>query len=143
MIGFLVAKGLLVNTKRIYNKWPAELVEIMCYLNILLFSVAKLYILETNRHPANILGYVSGGFTLSLYFLVLVYHVFTEVLFRSSLWKKLKHRRQERAYVILNDYPPVDSDQGGTPEPTAWQFCSSTTTKGRGLTSLCFNGGRI
>lgn len=123
MIGLIIAKGILGNSKRIYDNWLTELLEMMCYLNISLFSIAKLYILVhvTNSDPMNILGYISGAFTLFLFILVLLYHVLTEVLFKTNIWKKLKHRRQrneERNNLVLSDYPPVGNDQRDPPEHT-------------------------
>ena len=80
MIGLLLAKSLLGNSQCIYKKWPVEVLEMMSYFNIALYSVTKLYLLETNSNSEDILGYISGTFTFILFLLVFVYHIFTEVL---------------------------------------------------------------
>ena len=121
MTVFLISKGMLGNSNRIYKKWLVELLEMLCYFNVSLFSVAKLYVLEASSDPTNILGYISGTLTLSIFIFVLSYHVFTEVLLKANLLKKLKYRRQrneEQADQVLNDFPPVDNDQRGPAELT-------------------------
>ena len=117
MIGLLISKGMLGNNSRIYNKWLVELLEMMNYLNITVLSIARLYVLQENNVVSNIPGYLSGTFALCLFIFVLAYHGFTEVIFKTNLCKRLisKWQRKEEylecPYVMLNDFPPVNSEQ--------------------------------
>ena len=114
MIGLLISKGMLGNNSRIYNKWQVELLEMMNYLNITLFSIAQLYVLKASIVISNIPGYLSGVFVFSLFICVLVYHGLTEVIFKINICKRLRskcQRKEEYSYVMLNDFPPVNSEQ--------------------------------
>jgi hypothetical protein len=124
MIGLLISKGMLGNNSRIYNKWLVELLEMMNYLNITALSIAQLYVLKASSVVLNIPGYLSGTFALSLFIFVLAYHGFTEVIFKINICKRLrskwqrKEEYQECPYVMLNDFPPVNSEQSDQLEPT-------------------------
>ena len=117
MIGLLISKGMLGNSSRIYNKWLVELLEMMNYLNITVLSIAQLYVLQESNVISNIPGYLSGTFALCLFILVLAYHGFTEVIFKINLCKQLRSKWQKKEeylecpYVMLNDFPPVNSEQ--------------------------------
>ena len=119
MICLLISKGLLEKSKRVYKQLVVELIEVMCYLNLSLFSIAKVYILKAKNDTNDVAMYVSGSFTLVLFLLVVVYHGITEILIKTRLWTNLKHRSRrqrnnERANHILRGYPLVDTIQ----EPT-------------------------
>ena len=121
MIGLLVSKGMLGSSSRIYKKWVVELLEMLSYFNITLFSCAQLYVLNTKTDISNIPGYISGVFMLCSVTFILLYHTFTEVLFKTNLWKKLRckwQREDEHSYTMLNEFPPASSEQCNLPEPT-------------------------
>ena len=83
----------------IYRHWPVEAIEITCYLNILLFCLSKLYVLEADRDQ-NAIAYLSGSTTLCLFVGVIAYHIYTEFLQNQlkRLFLKLKNRRQNSVH---------------------------------------------
>ena len=93
-----------------------EIVEMICYLNIALFSAAILYTLEAGRsHTFTV--YISGSITFTLFLVVFVYHVFTKMLLK--LWKKYSQKGKDNGMENDVQLPIViDSDQTDPPEPT-------------------------
>ena len=86
----------------------------MNYLNITLFSIAQLYVLKASIVVSNIPGYLSGVFVFSLFICVVIYHGLTEVIFKTNICKRLRskyQRKEEHSYVMLNDFPPANSEQ--------------------------------
>ena len=77
MICLLVLKS--YSRGNLYRKWALDILEMACYLNIALFSLTELFILEGNRNQ-EIAAYISGSFTIALFLLVLIYHLFTEII---------------------------------------------------------------
>lgn len=100
-----------------YTKnWVVEIVEMICYLNIALFSAAILYTLEAGRNHTFTV-YISGSITFTLFLVVFVYHVFTEMLLK--LWKKYNQKGKDNGMENDVQLPIIiDSDQTDPPEPT-------------------------
>ena len=111
--GLIFLKGFF---GRIYKNWVVEIVEMICYLNIALFSAAILYTLEAGRsHTFTV--YISGSITFTLFLVVFVYHVFTEMLLK--LWKKYSQKGKDNGMENDVQLPIIiDSDQTDPPEPT-------------------------
>ena len=81
----------------VYKKWQIEWLELACYFNILLFSLAKLFMLLAARERnQQVIAYISGSVTIGLFLIVIVYHVFTELCLRTELWKKMKQRLRKK-----------------------------------------------
>lgn len=87
MICLLLLKG--YSQGSLYRKWSLDILEMACYLNIALFSLVELFILEGNRNQ-EIIAFISGSFTIVLFLLILVYHLFTEVSSKANIWKLLR-----------------------------------------------------
>ena len=98
---------------RIYKIWVVEIVQMICYLNITLFSVAILYTLEAGRSYYTLPAYISGSITLALFLVVLVYHVYTEIF--QKLWKKDSQKGMEND---IQQPIVIDSDRTDPSEPT-------------------------
>ena len=116
MVGILVLKEYLKGNK-IYKQWPLELIEMTCYLNITLFSLVSFYFLESGRDQT-IIAYISVSITFALFVIVLLYHIVTEVLLKSRLWKRLRQRKS-LAQVELSDNSNADNDQIALIAPTS------------------------
>ena len=96
----------------IYRNLLVDILETVCYVNIIFFSVASLYVLETNGDQ-KVLAYISGAITLALFLTVLLYHICFELcsLKLMKLWDKLKQQSQERDDgTSLMDCQCADSD---------------------------------
>ena len=110
MIILFMLKAQVGIRSSIYKKLPLDIVETIkfCYMNIILFSVASLYMLEA-KGDQKILAYISGTITLALLFAVLLYHIFFELCSVSKLWNKLRPQRQRHDNEIpLIDYQAAD-----------------------------------
>ena len=104
MIVLFMLKAQVGICSSIYKKLPLDIVETICYMNIILFSVASLYVLEA-KGDQKILAYISGTITLAVLFAVLLYHIFFELCSVSKLWNKLRPQRQRHDNEIsLIDY---------------------------------------
>ena len=88
LLAIILITGNLIFLKgfigKIYKNWVVEIVEMICYLNIALFSATILYTREAERSHT-FTAYISGSITFALFLVVLIYHVFTEMLLK--LWK--------------------------------------------------------
>lgn len=89
VVGLLIISGYAKN--KVYRRWPLNLLEISCYVNLLCFCLAKLFTLTENSDGITI-AYISGSFTVVSFTTVLVYHVYTELFSQTikRLWKILK-----------------------------------------------------
>ena len=76
----------------IYRKLPIEFLEITCYINIIVLSFATFYTLEV-KSGQFIVGYISVTATISLFLVVITYHIFTEMCSKTTLWKTLMKKR--------------------------------------------------
>lgn len=75
---------------RVYKKWPLELLEITCFVNLTLFSFATLFAQENEKATLSI-AYTSVTITLCLFLGVLLYHFYAEVISDSKQWTKMKN----------------------------------------------------
>lgn len=112
MICLLILKS--YSQGNLYRKWALDIIEMACYLNIALFSLTEMFILEGNRNQ-EIAAYISGSFTIVLFLLVLIYHLFTEVIPMEKLFKRKQEGQPEELHI---DLLANDSVQRSLIEPT-------------------------
>lgn len=103
----------------IYRKIPVEILEVTCYVNIVSLSLATFYSLEV-KNGQFIVAYTSVTATIGLFSVVVVYHIFTELCFKTCLWKMLTKVRvnsdnETTDRISLLNYQQVEGDQ---PLPT-------------------------
>ena len=90
-IGILLFKEIISVRNRVYKKWPLEIVEVSCYLNVVLFSFATLFALENDEIRAYI-AYTSVFITSVILVGILVYHIITEIISKTKPYKAImKH----------------------------------------------------
>ena len=105
----------------IYRKWPVDVLEIACYVNLIVLSFTSLYLLEPQQNQIVQCGLHLGINNISI---VLIYCVFTETCCKViKIANKLKQIRGQRHACenedSLMDYQPiVDSDLSIPCEPT-------------------------
>ena len=93
----------------IYRKLAVDILETACYVNIILFSFASLYVLEA-KGEQKVLAYTSGTVTLVLFLMVILYHTCFEMLPLKKLWNKLNQQRERHTHAIsLMDYHSADN----------------------------------
>ena len=94
----LILKSVIIiigSSSRIYTKWPIEVMEIFCHVNILWFCLLSLYTFKKERSQL-IISNISGCLTIALFVAVLTYHLVTEICFKTSL---CKNRMRQRSVV--------------------------------------------
>ena len=93
MVSFLLfLKGFFGN---IYRNRLLGSLEVACYLNIVLFSFIGLFSLKNGGNQIAA-AYISGFVTIALTLVVLVYHIFTQVINKLNLWKQMKGSLTQR-----------------------------------------------
>ena len=103
----------------IYQSLLVEFLETICYVNIIIFSFASFYALET-RNGRNVVAYISGTITIVLFLAVIVYHMFTELVFKikcCNKWKKRDHTTNNDVVLLFN-YQQAESNPHHPPVPT-------------------------
>ena len=116
MVGIIVLKGSLKRNK-IYKRWPLELIEMICYLNLTFVCLISFYLLESGTGQT-IVGYVSGFITFTLFVGILLYHIVAEFILKCL--KTLRHRQSTAiAQVELDDITDTDDDQAALIAPTS------------------------
>ena len=89
--GLLLLKGFA--NKNIYKRWPLDVLEVSCYVNILCFCLATLFTLVGNR-DGTVIAYISGSLIVLEFAAVLS----VELLSKPALkfWSKCKERMQQK-----------------------------------------------
>ena len=83
----------------IYRKKPVEILELMCFLNIILLCFASFFVLESSSLNRNILGYISGSITFVLFIIVVTAHIILEFCIKAKYLKKLVGLRRSTRQV--------------------------------------------
>ena len=89
MISILLFKEVIGVRSRVYKKWPIEILEASCYLNLILLCVGTFFALESENVKAAITC-TSVSITFVLFLGVLFYHMFTEIIAKAKLWMVIK-----------------------------------------------------
>ena len=113
----LLLKGML--SFRVYKIWIIEALELTCYFNIILFCLAKLFIIiEATKRDQVIIAYMSGSITLALFVAVTGFHVLTEVCSIEKALKCFCQRKQEEEGIDLSNCTSRSGSQGNQCVPT-------------------------
>ena len=59
----------------IYKQWPIDVLETGLYINLILLSAGKLYILYNELDNHSVLAYISVGMTIVMLVCVIFYHI--------------------------------------------------------------------
>ena len=108
---------LLIHAQRcnpIYTRSPLEMLEMLCYMNLLLLCLINFYFIVKDSHSqtaAACVSTISVSVTILLLLIVLCYHLYTEVLAKVRIWLRL---RRQQAGTQQN--MPVDAGQCYPPE---------------------------
>ena len=108
---------------QVYRQWSVNVLETICYTNMALFCLSRLFVLESSDEKGQkIVAYISGSITFALFVAVLAYHLFTELMSKpvTWLWRKVE-TRWKKPDNNINDYNDniLDNDQAVPCEPTA------------------------
>ena len=105
----MILKGLLRSNNGVYKQWPLEVLEIICYVNIVWFCLSFISLKGERGHIAS---YISGTITFVLFFIVVVYHILTELCFKLRIWKRLKQQRNRRFKDTENEQINLNKNKG-------------------------------
>lgn len=92
----LLLKGIL--GVRLYKKTFVDLLEVLMYFNLLMFSALSWYTLDTNPQAQAAIAYTSVSITIVLLITVLVYHVYK---YTSSINKLRRSLRFKKLFANL------------------------------------------
>ena len=101
VVGILIVREFVEGGERLYQKRSIEMLEIACHFNLVLLCVVTFFTLE-DTVVRNIVAQVSMIATIMLLLAVLVYHFFTEVVFKTKLCKRLTNDRGQCARDEVN-----------------------------------------
>ena len=91
---------------RIYKNLKIDIIETVCYLNIVLLSAVKIALLNFANQEIyhSVATYFSGMIALLILLYAVSYQMYTEFLLK--LWKKILHqqRRSDENYEINDDH---------------------------------------
>ena len=114
-IGITVSILLILVSCRPYKSWQVEVLEIICYANIVVFCLTTLYSSKVGNSQ-DAISYISGTITLLLLLIVLTYHVVTQLFFKTQFGKKLKNRLNRQFSDVENEeqvsFVAQDSEEG-------------------------------
>ena len=103
-------------TGQLYRNSIVDLIELVCYMNIALFSIVKLYALGSENEKTQIVvAYISGSITFALFVSIFAYHIFTECIAKSKHWKQRRTTRKRYDTVLSESTVTVDSRDSDLP----------------------------
>ena len=88
MTGVLVLMKLVSVSSQVYKKWQIEFIEVVCYVNVILLSLA-IFFSKNDRMKAQAIN-ISVSITFILLVGILLYHICTEVIFPKLCRKNLE-----------------------------------------------------
>lgn len=107
---------------QIYRRWPVDVLETTCYVNIILFCLAKQFVLESSDQKGRmIVAYISGTITFVLFVVVLFYHLLNELISKTEIWKSIKLKLtliKSGDTIVDNGGDISDSNERVPSEPT-------------------------
>ena len=92
MTGLLLLKGFI--NKNIYKNWKLDVLEMICYINLLCFCLAMFFALAGNR-DGTVIAYISGSLIMLMFTIVLYVQILSKSVMRLCIWSKCKQRMQQ------------------------------------------------
>lgn len=92
VVGILLMKDFVESRGQIYKKRSIEMLETACHFNLAFLCIVSFFTLENTKAKA-ILTHISISFMVVLFLGILLYHIFTEIIFKTRLWKNYNNSR--------------------------------------------------
>ena len=89
----LLLKEFVEFRNRIYHSWFTETLESVCYINLAFLCIMSFFTLD-NSTVMTIVLHISVSLTIALLLVVLMYHIFNEVISKTKLWRNYKESQQ-------------------------------------------------
>lgn len=115
VVSILIVRNFLEGNERLYQKRPIEMLEIACHFNLIILCIVTFFTLEDNV-VKNIVAQTSISVTIALLLGVLIYHLFTEVFFKTKLCMRFMEGRGQCTRNEINT--PV-LNASNVPQPTS------------------------
>ena len=105
--GLIALKG-SAGIDRVYRQWPVEVLDTVCYFNIISLTFVSLFFVETAEQNF-VAAYVSVTITVALLVIVLLFRLFNEVSCLKKVWKMmiLKLKLSSNSSSQTSGTPPV------------------------------------
>lgn len=102
---------LIIHAQRsnpIYRKSPLEILEMLCYMNLLVLCLIAFYFLKAENDKSAIMyvSTISVIITIFLLLVVLCYHVYTEIVIKVLNWLRIRGENGVH-YNIQNNLPGI------------------------------------
>ena len=114
VVSILIVRDFVKGRGQLYQKQPIELLEIACHFNLVILCIVTFFTLEDSA-VKNIFAQTSMSVTIVLLLGVLLYHLFTEVVLKSKLWKQFTKGREQHTHEEIDTVMLEDSS---APKPT-------------------------
>ena len=102
VVSTIILKDFLEYRGRIYHRKSIEMLETACHFNLVILCTATFLTLEHEKVSA-VIFHVSVSFTAALLLAVLLYHLLTEVIFKTKMWRNYKERQHRP--IVTDDAP--------------------------------------
>ena len=100
--GICILRGYL-KISSLYVNWPVDILELTFYFNIIIFSVATLYVRGSGRGDQNTVAILSLSITFIVFMCIVLYHIHAYCLVKCPIPKRLlTGLRQQIARGLLN-----------------------------------------
>ena len=90
---------------RMYKKWPVDVLDTFCYLNILLFAIFTWYTLDNSDSNQEAAAYTSVIITFIVLLLIILYHVYTYTIVFSKIKETKPVKMIDRLLTDANPKP--------------------------------------
>ena len=88
VVSILIVRDFVKGSGQLYQKWPIEMLEIACHFNLVILCIVTFFTLG-DEAVKNIFAQISMSITIVMLLGVLLYHLFTEIMFKTKLWQRL------------------------------------------------------
>ena len=110
--GIIVLKGYF---GQLYKNWIIDIIELVSYFNLILFSAAVFFTLKSGTDQT-VAVYVSGTAAFVLVLVILAYHIFHEICLK--VWQAAKQKRMKLESVHVHENPCYELIESSKPKPT-------------------------
>ena len=114
VLSTIILKDFLEYRGRIYHRKSIEMLETACHFNLVILCTATFLTLEHEKVSA-VIFHVSVSFTAALLLAVLLYHLLTEVIFKTKMWRNYKEHQHR---PIVTDDAPANRQNTKIRSPT-------------------------
>ena len=110
----LIVKDFVEGDDQLYQKQLIEILEIVCHFNLVILCIVSSFTLE-DKTVKNLFAQISMSITIVLLLGVLLYHFFTEGVFKTKLWK---HYKKDQRQLLMSDTTNIATIEDNVSTPS-------------------------